>query len=1034
MSKLSDYADLGFLPLQDFQADGRISISRRKMVVGARVVKEHDPTLEATPSGHHTELGRENGMGTLGDMHPWLYWQTAGRERRGMGAWQSVFAAVTDGESAVGSGPTTVGSSGPSVIYPVRRDGWRADRRFAAKPAIYGPGLQLIPRGAMSVVLPATEERAQYELVGNLDPRLWAPNAGGPGDCGTIVADLQPDWEPCMGGSSRPGIGGRQAKLQSLVRVIAMSPGGGTTDNLFPSSHNLLALNYTASDQDGVPGYGAVFGRCVMGGGGGGPITQGGAPALAATAAGSSGDVGKTPSEWGTFRPLSQPQYAVALLDAFDAGGPIHCGHIGDKHRIGTDRDGHPINSAHLSVNANWFRNQDNDGPMLFEGRYPNPGPLPLTGRVHLSWDGDYQHMWRGKARPGIWRWWCEVPYVVPTPTTGQPPTPGQPPGTPAPRPRGPTTPGGPATPGAPGPGVPVPPTGGPGGPGTGGPAGPGVPPGGGPPAPPGPITPNPGGTRFPGYPATPPAPKPGGGPITPGGGDGGEDAGAQPNDQPGPLPPTRDSVPTLPNGGNARPGRTVGGNDDANDRKRKKPNILHPFSTGFSGTQQRPQKWQRGAQDFLGSDLSTVSAADVIADEQARPNVLSGTAWGSQTDDCWNYAESPALSVSRGGTASGGLLYHPPGVSMEGYFGLGPASWSAWAAGTTSYVACAPGVALALGQPHRDGGLQGYGVRMRQASAASQQLLIEQLDSARNPQSIAKMGIDSVTGQVLSQFFGSAVQIPDGTSAERPAIPEPGQVRVLNDSGAITTVEYYEVVGAKWQQLAVSDTPYSLSGLGVLGRGDLATSSPWTEISTVTGSNGVLLETGGSLQWSKVSPSNCTFGLQSSEGGDPVRTICKSSVTEQTLTTQTVAADLLATAGSHAILEFWGSMLNNSGSTSAMTLRIKLAGTTVYQQAASVTTSANRRALYGRIVVASRGASKQRMTGLITMSQATAAAVGVGDWSDSATMRGGPIYGDGTATTSSPIAVLVSFQSDVNSGSIDVTLVGATLSYVPAS
>lgn len=1036
MSRIQDYADGGFLPLQDFQTDPRISISRRKMIAGCRVTKEHDPTLESSPSGHHTEIGRDGGLGTIGDVHPWLFWQTSSRGARGMGAWQSVFAAVTDAEPAAGGGPSTGGSTGPSYVFPVRRDGWRSDRRFAPKPATYGPGMQLVPRGVMSIVLPATEERAQYELVGKLDPRLFAPNAGGPGDVGTIVADLQPDWEPCMGASNRPGIGGRQAKLQSLVRVIAMPPGGGTTDNLFPSAHNLLALNFTASDQDGVPGYGAVFGKCVMSGGGMGPITQGGSTQGGAAAAlGSSlagGDTGKTPAEWGTFRPLQQPQYAVALLDAFDAGGVIHCGHVGDKHRIGTDRDGHAINSAHLSVNANWFRNQDRDGPMLFEGLYPNPGPLPLMGRVHLTWDGDYTHYWRGRAKSGVWRWWCEVPYLVPPPTTGQPPTPGQPPGTPTPRPRGPTTPGGPATPGAPGaPVPPAPPTGGPPGPGTGGPAGPAAPGGGAPPAPPGPITPNPGGTRFPGYPATPPAPRPaGGGPITPGGGPGGGSGDApDPNDQPGPMPPTRDE-PVLPSGSNLRPGRTVGG-DETKHRKDKKPNILFPFSTGQAGTSQRPQKWQAGAQDFLYSDLGSVSAQDVMADEASRPHVLASTPWGSQTNDCWNYVETPAASTLRGGTASGGLLHHPPGQTMEGYFGLA-ATFSAWAPTTTSYVAHAPGVWIALGQPHRDGGLAGDSIRIRQQSAAAPQMYVDGLDAARTAYPIAQMGKDPATGDVVSQFFGNAIRLPVGASSARPSAPTGGHLRTIDDSIAATP-EVYEPYSNKWLPLVVAEiTGYCQSGLAVLGRGDGTANSSYQELQTSSGSNEVLRESGGVVGFGKLAYANCTFGVQASEAGNPVREVCKSSITEATLTSLTLPANLLTAAGSHAVLEWWGDALNNSGSTSAMTLRIKVAGTTIYQQAASVTTSANRRALHGRIVLAWRASNAQRMSGVVTFSQATAAAVGVGDWADSSTARGGPIYGDATATASSSMAIAVTFQSDVNSASIGVRLYGATLTFQP--
>lgn len=1040
MSKLSDYADLGFLPLQDHQSDSRIVLSRRKMVVAGRIVKEHDPSLESTPSGHWTEIGKEDNKGTLGDLHPWLFWQTRNREKRGMGAWQSVFAGITEGASAAGGGPTTGNDNGPSYVLPVRNGEWQADQRFKSKSATsYARGMQMIPRGVMSVVLPATEERQQFELIGNIDPRLFAPNASGPGDCGTIIADLQPDWQPCMDSASRPGIGGRQAKLQSLVRVIAMPPYGGSTSNLFESAHNLLAINYTSSDQDRVPGFGAIFGKVVNQAG---PTTGGGQQFLGL--AGSSGqDVGKGPNEWGSFAALNQPQFGVALMDALEAGGVIHLGSSGDKHRIGNDRDGHPINSAHLAVTANWFRDSDNDGPMLFEGDYPNPAPLPLTSRVHLSWDGGIMHSWRGSLRRGMWRWWAEVPYLIPPPITGQPPYVPTPPGPPptgggGPRPGGPG-PGGPGTPGGPGgPGAPRPPgggapgrTGGPGGPsggapGSGGSGGGGSRPITGPTEPSGPA---PG--VVDGYPGAPyPLP---GNPITPGGGGGG---GGSPNPN---LPPPANGAPGganpagLPFGPPKTGPRRVGGNDNKNaGRGDKKSNILNPFSTGFSGVNFRPQKWIRGAIDWLNSQLQDVVGGDVIEDEPKRPNVLNGTPWGAQSEDCWNYTETPATSSFRGGTASGGLLFHPPSSTMDDYLGLGASNFNAYSPATQSYVTLAPGVALSFGQPHKDGGIAANGIRLRQlSSSAAPQLQIEGTDSSRNVYSIATMGSDPATGEVVSQFYGNAVRLMRDDGSLRPATPTGGELRIYDDT-VMDAPEWWDTYSSRWVRPAAASSPYTETGLAVLGAASGVANAPWGEIPCVT-SGGVLRESGGALSFAKLTKANLTFGVQASEAGNPVRTICASSTAEATLTTLTIPANTISAAGDHCILEFWGDIINNSGGSIGLTLRVKVAGVTVYQQAASIATAANRRALHGRLVLAYRAANAQRMSGVVQFSQATAATVGVGDWSDSTTSRGGAIYGDATATTSSSAAFLVSMQSDTSNANIGVRIYGATLSYVPA-
>ncbi|HXI82122.1 MAG TPA: hypothetical protein VNM34_15045 [Verrucomicrobiae bacterium] len=579
MSKVTDRTDLGFFPLQDAAAaDDGTPVGMRMCLAGARLKRVPDPLGRDGATGDSDaaiiEIARDHDLGTIGDVHPWLFWQTRDRGVRDMGAWSMVFGTVwseTEGRYTHGS------------AQPLRDGDFKTDTRFRAKTLSWPQGLNTIPKGALLVALPGTDEGTQAELALWADPRLCAPNISGPAACGTLVVDLQPEGTFCMSGSTIPGVGGRAAVLQSLVRVVAVTQHTSLAN--LGGSGNVLALQYGRSKQDQLPGLGAIFGPMVgaagptTGGGGGtavplptgptGPVTPrigAGLPGRArrgelnvgtgAFGTGLTAEAGGSQElaikDYGQFSPVADGAGGVAFMAALDGWGPIHLGARGDKHEHGHDGDGNPVNSAHVSTNAYFFRNSREDGPLQFEGVYPDPPSWPLTARVHLSWDGRARHPFRGGSRDGLWRWWAEVPYVAPTtpptippttpptspPSTPPPTTPG--PGRPGPGPSppgpgappGPGTPGGPATPGPPGPGArggrgpirptwqgggapplgwPGPPiTGRPGAPGTGGP---GVPP------PPGPGGAGGGGPAGPrGGPSTPRGPWPGpGDPPPPG-------------------------------------------------------------------------------------------------------------------------------------------------------------------------------------------------------------------------------------------------------------------------------------------------------------------------------------------------------------------------------------------------------------------------------------------------------------------------------------------------------------------------------------
>ncbi len=477
MTSFVDRADLGFFPLQDHAADKTgVPVSMRAGLAGGRITKFKDATSTGAASESMQEYGRDAGMGTLGDIHPWMFWQTRERSVRGCGAWAQTFGAMLIRADA---------RYGVTATQPIRDHDWKNDTRFRQKGLAWPVGFPQLAKGSLLLAVPGTEESEQHDLGFWADPRLIAPGAGGPGECGTLVVDLQQDSTLCMDNSDKPGFGGRHARLQTMMRVIAM-PKSPVTGSTISTAGNFLALNYSTTQQDGLAGYGAIFGP-VVGGGAvtprgsvPGPITpRGGGPnsytpgdvtrnlrgesnigsgafgsGLDEGAISSGGSDEQTPNSFGAFVPTPRGGHGVALMAASVGYGPIHAGAAADKHQHGHDRDGNPINAAHISTSAFYFRDRTFDGPMMFEGYYVYPPGWPLTSRTHLTWDGAAAHPFAGKMAMGMWRWWTEVPYMAPTGEPGNPPTTTPPTGTPTPggrNPAGPGGPHGPATPGGPG-------------------------------------------------------------------------------------------------------------------------------------------------------------------------------------------------------------------------------------------------------------------------------------------------------------------------------------------------------------------------------------------------------------------------------------------------------------------------------------------------------------------------------------------------------------------------------------------------------
>ncbi len=855
----TDWPDLGIFPTQDTQ-DG-VPVGMRMTLIGGRVKIRPEPGESGATKV--TEYAREHGLGTLGDIHPWLFWQTQEREMRDMGSWSMAWGAVVTDAAGVRYG-------GPAGVQPLTvKEGHQVnDPRYRVLLPAWDSVLPWQPEGMLSMVMPSTDETEPGSVMLNGDRRLVAACASGPGQAGTTICDMQPDGELCMDGSLTPGLNGRHARLQGLVRVIALDH--GSAPMLGGSWYNSIALNYGVSQQEGILGYGMIYGRAINGGGpttgsttaqqpagaGGGQngpdppgrdnngfaSGTGGSPGSDAPGGSNSG-YQRSVADFGQFISKAQGGHAVGFM-AHEASGPIvfGCG----KHRVGIDKDGHPMTSAHISTNGYFYKNASEDGPLYFSNEeYPEElDEHANETKVHLSWDKETSHAFVGGARRGVWRWWTTVPYV--RPTTGRPPTAATPstPGTPS----RPTTPGSPGAPGVPGtpstPGRPTTP-GAPGRPGS--PTGPSVPgtPGGpvapddipnpAKPKPYAPATPNNTVGRRPGRAVTPARPR---GPVMPA--DIPKPA-KPPNAPPGrpvtyPEGTTRNQpiVPVAPGNsyfiGRGFDNQSFSDNFDINppdgsDYNGIRPagvvqqvggaagggedvglfSIFHPHSTGFAAIALRPQLWIKGAPNFEHNPL--LGSAMYRSEEQTRPTVLTIRAWGAQSESGdWKYAKTPVSSRARGGTADGGILVAPAEFEMEDYLGINSNADTDNPTAST-YAMLAPNVSLAFGNPATSGGPTVGSKLIYQETAAGDLIFSEVTDVAGSLTEIIKVSVDG-DGAGYTELEGTgALKVPGGSTDERPTTPAAAMVRYNSTDKAF---EYYD--GTTWNSL----TPGGGGGGGV--------------------------------------------------------------------------------------------------------------------------------------------------------------------------------------------------------------------------
>lgn len=266
------------------------------------------------------------------------------------------------------------GCSGAAGIVPVYSAAWDPDLRFKPKVANAPPGYPK-PHGGYGIALAGTHEWSQEELFFQIDPRLIAVNAGGDVKAASQVCDMS-------GCNIDPS---RVAPLQSAFWVLR-APGGSAT----------IALNI------GATGCGDNFGGLVIDAATGGaapaapdPATAPDDPGITQTADGSGAD------EAGQTITSTLPQFddRVAAFLSMHDGGFVDVGSGKCRHVVGMDADGHIITGgAHITTNANFRRNDTEDGPLRFT-TYKEGDEFESVSEVNLGWAG------------ADWAWWTTSPF-----------------------------------------------------------------------------------------------------------------------------------------------------------------------------------------------------------------------------------------------------------------------------------------------------------------------------------------------------------------------------------------------------------------------------------------------------------------------------------------------------------------------------------------------------------------------------------------------------------------------------------------------
>lgn len=248
---------------------------------------------------------------------------------------------------------------------------------------------------------------------------------------------------------------------------------------------------------------------------------------------------------------------------------------------------------------------------------------------------------------------------------------------------------------------------------------------------------------------------------------------------------------------------------------------VFHPMMESFGALSFRPELMFEGAMSTEHNDQESPEAYRY--EERTRPQVLAARAWGAQNGPEWNYTEHPLQSRARGGTATGGMIFSPPHLELEDYFGIG-SSARVRVTQTHSYLLAAPNVAFACGTPNVDGELNAKSVVIGQSVLGNDPLTIYQLDASRIPKMLVTGQVDQSTGEVVVDLAGgnnNCITIPRGTPADRPTtLSKIGGLRIEPDEDVANHdwLTFYDHLNGVWLRCAIdasSDVPGFEADLG---------------------------------------------------------------------------------------------------------------------------------------------------------------------------------------------------------------------------
>lgn len=468
--------DLLVFSLQDHDKDQE---TRGRAVPKAyrteRTTESGDPVAEGHSApdaeGDHVSTAPEK---TLGDIHGgFVVKNEKGKREEPM--WSFAFAGVTTEPSrdlrppqviTETAGATTTVPRGaqtsPSTsgdpakqrvrVRLVKDAAFTPEDRFQPVDCALSPNSPALPKGFPGVILVTTQERKQVEVfLPSGGAPLIAVDHAGPPSLASLVSDLTPAGEIDKD---------RQARLHTHMRVVRLNP---TCSGL--PVNNALAWQLKPATQDGFAGGGLVVDFASVGAvtaesEAASPTTPTPPPKREATPGGTqlgavtdvttavtpdshSGQSGgvviigpdgkirrQNATQTRTGPPPTAPrsgvptnptavQRVVVGVCSRTHGGPFEVGRADDVHRIGTTKDGEPINSTHLPIGA-LFLDPDGpgDGPLDFNTKeqYGSPAKFPLFSEADILWDSSAVHDHPCGPKPGRWRVRARVPFYVPEP------------------------------------------------------------------------------------------------------------------------------------------------------------------------------------------------------------------------------------------------------------------------------------------------------------------------------------------------------------------------------------------------------------------------------------------------------------------------------------------------------------------------------------------------------------------------------------------------------------------------------------------